>query len=310
MMKPRLPSSLSKKVLFIAALMALCGITLVALAIITPSSYPVYSSATDPNVIGGAPMVYWYPQQDQFSVKNAAGTFEVKSYIVTGLKFYLFYVVQTGQPANQLDGQPNSQPKDFQLAGFSSTDRGFTLQPKADETPLPPSPTSDLKRATPLPIISNRVIATFNNVDVRLAILDVPDQPQQLITFQATLPDQPGATLELTPVQQIDPIRDSQTLTGGTGLPDRTDSPAYTDVRVDFPIFGYENNQIGVMKISSSNAATPPLYYQVDQQGNLNPFSQADCSRMFPPYPTNPPPKDNGPVTPTIAIPAPCNANS
>lgn len=304
MMKPHFQSKLPKKVLFIVILMVLCGITLAALAILTPSSYQVYSSETDPNVIGGAPLIYWYPQQDQYSVKNTTGSFEIKAYIVSSLKFYLFYVVQTGQPENQ--------PQIFQLSAFSSTDLGFTPLPKPGDssiTPIP-SPSPDLKKATPLLITSNRVISSFDKIDIRLATIDVPDQPQQRITFQVSLPGQSGANLELTPVQQLDAIRDSQTVTGATGLPDHSDSPAYTDVRVEFPIFGGDNNQMGILKISGSSSVTPPLLFQMDVQGNLKPFSQTGCATVFPPHPTNPPPKNNGPVTATIAIPAPCKGNS
>jgi hypothetical protein len=299
MMKPRLQSNLPKKVLFTVALMVLCGITLVALAVITPPTYQVYSSATDPNVIAGAPLTYWYPQENQLSVKNAAGSFEIKDYVIEGLKIYLFYVMAADKP-----GLP-------QVTILSSDAGPFQPLPKPDSTEeIKPTATVDINQAKTFPVNSVQTIATFDRVEVGIIKAEVVDQPNQLVTFLITPPGSTQTAWQLTPFHQINSVGKYGSRQGGTSLQTyQPQLPWYTDVNVEMPIFGGDENTMGVIKITRAGSATPPLYFQVDAQGNLTPFSQADCARMFPPPPTNPPPQGNGPVTATIAVPAPCNGN-
>ena len=138
--------------------------------------------------------------------------------------------------------------------------------------------------------------------------LEAPDRPNQLVTFRITPPGDAQPVWQLTPFHQINALGRNEITQGGTSLQTyMKDLPWYTAVNVEMPIFGGGENQLGVLKIFSSSSTAPPLYLQMDRQGNLSRFTQADCAKMYPPRPTIPPPQDGGPVTATIAVPAPCN---
>ncbi len=294
-------SKLLRKVLITIVIVALVGVAAVAVAqAVTSPIGQVYSYPTSPGIMAGAPLTYWIPQENQYSVKTGAGSFEIKDYVIDNLKIYIFFVMESQKP-----GLPG-------VTVLSSDAGPYQPQPKPDAEMTPvPTPTVDLKQSKAIPVKSVQIIDTFDRIEVGMITLEVPDQPNQLVTFRITPPGDTQTTWQLTPFHQINALGPNSLRQGGTSLQTyMKELPWYTDINVEMPIFGGDENTTGVLKIFRIGTNMPPLYLQLDRQGNLSPFSLADCAKILPPPPTNPPQHDGGPVTATVAVPAPCNGNS
>lgn len=294
---------LPRKLLITSGIMLLAGVAIISILILSGPqiSYPFQPVPEQLALMAGAPVTYWLTQEDQLSVKSPEGSFELKAYVISGLKFYLFYALQA---------EPTGLPL---VEAFSSAGANFTQpMPKPDSgVTVTPNPTPDVSKAKPLKVNSIQSIGRLEQAELGMIVLELPDQPGQLLSLRIT-PLGSGGTKpawELTPFKQNNLVKDSQSTVSGSLQNLYQQSPTYSNVRIEMLTAGGEN-QLAIFKIFLPETTIQPLYYRLDQQGKLSSFTTAECNKMFPPRPTLPPGQDFGPVTSTPAVPAPCNANS
>lgn len=290
-------SKFSKKIwiLFIAGLFLLVGISVVTLVIISPVPPKPYSFQS-----GVAP-IFWEQQDGGFTAKNAAGTFEIKAFVIFNPKIFIFYAFQ---PITNTDTTPGKQLELSQITAFSTQGSSSSnYATDSGETPRTPRPTPDAAGSTPLKVTGLQPIGTFGKTAVGMITLEVPDNSGQQVSLKITTPHDPQSFWEVTPLHQTYPMNGSTTHFAYTDLDiNNFLGPFYTGVRVESSGVG-GNNLLGVFDVSSESSNTPPLHLQLDVQGNLSPFTQAKCIQANPPFPTNPPRQDGGPVTATIVVP-------
>lgn len=295
MMKSRLP----RKIPIITGIVVSSGVAVMVFIAVLAVTSPIGAVYSEP---GRGFMVFWEQRGGGFSVQNAAGTLEIKAYVINDFKIYLFYALTT---------QPNPPLNLAQVAAFSSEGGPAPTQPPLNttQTPPPASPTPDLTGANPLKVENVQTIETFGKTVLGLITLEVSDQSGQLVTLKITAPGDPATSWEVTPLHQIHPRATDQSTTSylnGYGNSNPYLGAVYSDIMIQSAVGGGAG-YIDIYKIFSPSSAAPPLYLQMDHQGNLTPFSRAICPTLFPPYPTNPPRQDGGPVTATPVVPAPCD---
>ncbi len=292
---------LPRKLLITSGIMLLAVVAIVSLLILLsgrPISYFIPVISEQSVLQGGAPPIFWLSQHAQLSVKSPEGSFELKAFVTSGLKFYLFYALQA---------EPTGLPL---VEAFSSAGANFTPpMPKTDSgITITPNPTPDVSKAKVLQVNSIQSLGRFGEAELGMIVLELPDQPGQQLSLRVTPPGGIKTPWEITPFKQNSPVKDSQATESGSLQDLYQQGPTYSNVRIEMLMAGGEN-QLVIFKIFLAETTTQPLYYRLDQQGKLSSFTKAECNKMFPPRPTLPPRQDSGPVTSTPAVPAPCNSN-